>query len=440
MAISVFLSYSRKDEAVVRQLASDLERGRVTVWRDAELRGGDPWWQKILEQIRACDVFVLALSNNGLASKPCRAEFTYARDLGLPVLPVQIGPVDSLRTAAVGEMQVVEYQERTGATGIALFAELEEAARRRGPLPDPLPPAPSVPFAYLLRLGSEIEKEALTPAEQGKLIGELRSCLETEDDEGVKDDARELLRALRRRPDVTFRYAGEVDALLVGVPAQRTSDQPTVPQPPQPSQQGPSGGASARPASAESGATAASVQTPVQAPVQAHPAGASPSPGSHGYGVPPPRYGAPPPPVTPGYPPTDYHPGPAAPTRRGGSRLPLLLLLGAFLVVILVVGGVLVFNRNDAGPGPGPTTGPRPTTSSSPPSTAPPSSTAPATSPVDQLGDAARRRGPEFVRRPGPAGHRQPGRTRLSVRRSLSPARSPRGSTWSSPAPPTRPS
>ena len=133
MTISVFLSYSRKDEAAARQLESDLERGRATVWRDAELRGGDPWWQKILEQIRACDVFVLALSNNGLSSKPCRAELAYARDLGLPVLPVQIGPVDSLRTAAVGELQVLDYRQQSGASGIALLSELEAAARRKGP-------------------------------------------------------------------------------------------------------------------------------------------------------------------------------------------------------------------------------------------------------------------------------------------------------------------
>src|SRR3954470_9827235 len=128
MTTSVFLSYSRKDEPAARQLETDLQRGRVLVWWDSELRGGDPWWQTILEQIRTCDVFVIALSNNALASKPCRAELAYARDLGLPVLPVQIGPVESLRTAAVGELQVVDYREQTGASGMALFAELEEAS------------------------------------------------------------------------------------------------------------------------------------------------------------------------------------------------------------------------------------------------------------------------------------------------------------------------
>lgn len=362
MAISVFLSYSRKDEAAARQLESDLERGRVSVWRDTELRGGDLWWQKILEQIRACDVFVFALSNNGLASKPCRAELAYARDLGVPVLPVQIGPVDSLRTAAVGELQVIEYRQQSGASGIALFAELGEAARRRGPLPEPLPLSPPVPFAYLLRLGSAIEKEQLTPAEQADLVGQLRDCLDTEDDEGVKDDARELLRALRRRPDVTYKHAGEIDQLLAGAPAPRSGEQTT----PSGTGQSVSSGAGVSAAGARQ-ATAGAVSSTGPPPGSAPHAGyGSPSPG---YSPPPPRYG-PPPPGGPGYPPpagAGFYgaPGPA-PEQR--SRAPLYLLAGSVLIAVLVLGGVLVFGRDGAGGGPTPTPSAGPSTTDPAPS------------------------------------------------------------------------
>ena len=357
MATSVFLSYSRKDEAAARQLESDLEGGRVAVWRDAELRGGDLWWQKILEQIRACDVFVLALSNNGLTSKPCRAELAYARDLDLPVLPVQIGPVDSLRTAAVGELQVIEYRQQSGASGIALFAELEEAGRRRHPLPDPLPPAPSVPFAYLLRLGSEIEKEQLTPTEQGDLVGQLQNCLETEDDEGVKDDARELLRALRRRPDVTFRHAGEIDQLLSGSTAHRSAEQPT------PTGSGTSGARQSTAPGAGAGVTAAS--TSASAPTgYGAPGGYRPPPFAHG----------PPPPGGPGYPPAagaGLYGAPGPPTTTKGSRLPLLLVAALVVVAALIVGGVLAFG-GDPGPGPTPTTNAEPTTDALPTTSAEP--------------------------------------------------------------------
>jgi hypothetical protein len=89
----VFVSYSSHDDVAVRSLAGDLERAREQVWLDQDLGGGDAWWAQILEQIRACAVFVFALSNNSLYSTLCRTELEYATALGVPILPVQIGEV-----------------------------------------------------------------------------------------------------------------------------------------------------------------------------------------------------------------------------------------------------------------------------------------------------------------------------------------------------------
>lgn len=75
-------------------MVQDLAAARHAVWVDQELTGGDSWWQEILQQVRQCDVFVLALSNNSLRSKPCIAELEYTEALGLPVVPGQIAPVD----------------------------------------------------------------------------------------------------------------------------------------------------------------------------------------------------------------------------------------------------------------------------------------------------------------------------------------------------------
>ena len=212
--MTLFISYSSKDAAAVREVVRDLSLARFDVWLDQELRGGDPWWQDILRQIRECDVFLFSLSAHSLASKPCRAELSYARALGLPILPVQIGPVENLRATPVADIQVVDYRRRTADSGIALVAAVQEAARQRRPLPDPLPAPPPVPFEYLLRLGVALEASTLTPEQQGDLLRQLRDCLETEEDEGVLQDARGLLQALRRRPDVTHRSAMEIDALL----------------------------------------------------------------------------------------------------------------------------------------------------------------------------------------------------------------------------------
>jgi TIR domain len=210
----IFASYSRKDAAEFEVFVTDLEQAHISVWHDLELRGGDPWWQDILVGIRNSDVFVFALSNNSVRSKPCLSELAYARALGLPVVPIQIGPVDHIRTSPIADIQVIDYRERTVASGLKLIAAIQDAAAQRRPLPDPLPPQPAVPFEYLLRLGSAISAAHLTPEEQADFIHRLRECLETEEDENVREDASDLLRALRRRADVTYRNAEEIDQLL----------------------------------------------------------------------------------------------------------------------------------------------------------------------------------------------------------------------------------
>jgi hypothetical protein len=263
----LFASYSRKDEAAVGELISDLQRAHLSVWHDQELRGGDPWWQDILRRIRQCDVFLFLLSRNSLASKPCLAELSYARALGLPILPVQVGHVGNLRLTPVADIQVVDYQQRTLANGVALLDAIQQAATERGRLPEPLPEPPPVPFEYLLRLGSAIGAEQLTPDQQGDFIRQLREVLETEDDEGVRDDARELLRALRRRPDVTYRNAQAIDRLL----AELSTSPAQGPHDPGDEDTARLEGAAEHPTGASGGGAAAGTPTAEEDPDEGHP-------------------------------------------------------------------------------------------------------------------------------------------------------------------------
>ena len=65
---TVFISYARRDAVPVAALADDLGEFGYTVWLDREVSGGQHWWDRILDQIRTCDVFVFALSPAGLDS------------------------------------------------------------------------------------------------------------------------------------------------------------------------------------------------------------------------------------------------------------------------------------------------------------------------------------------------------------------------------------
>ena len=195
-------------------MVSDLQRARVQVWLDDELGGGDAWWSEILEQIRGCTVFLFALSDNSLHSKPCRAELGYAQELGLPILPVQIGELSSYRVDPIFSRQLIDYRKPTSA-GFELMGALHEQAARRSDLPDPLPEGPPIPYEYLQRLGASIHDAAvLAPSVQAQMLFELRNALTEEDDSTVVDDIRTLLGVLRRRTDVTYAIASEIDTIL----------------------------------------------------------------------------------------------------------------------------------------------------------------------------------------------------------------------------------
>ena len=232
--MKVFISYFRHDEPAVRAMVRDLERASVQVWLDEDLGGGDAWWTEILKQIRSCTVFLFALSDNSLFSKPCRAELAYAQALGLPIVPVQIGDVSSFRADPIFSRQLIDYREPSSATGFALIGGLHECAAHRGELPDPLPDPPPIPYEYLQRLGAVIREPGgeLSFSAQTETLFELRNALNEEDDPSVQEDIRSLLSALRRRKEVSQAIATEIDALLGSKRARRRSRaKPVVAQP-----------------------------------------------------------------------------------------------------------------------------------------------------------------------------------------------------------------
>jgi serine/threonine kinase PknH len=218
--MGLFVSYSSQDRSAIEPLTAALRRARQQVWFDDELGGGEAWWNEILEQIRSCEVFIVALSNHLLESKPCQAELRYAKALQRPILPVRIGPVDSMRANPLAALQVIDYQNPSVDAGIQLVTAVHALAAQQQPLPSPLPDEPPVPFAYLMRLSSTLSEQDLDPRQQTHLLTELKSGLEEDgDDPTARNDIARLLRMLRDRSDVTYRTRTEIDSLLASVDA-----------------------------------------------------------------------------------------------------------------------------------------------------------------------------------------------------------------------------
>lgn len=244
--MAVFISYSSRDRALVEGLLTALRRARQPAWLDEELTGGEAWWRTILEQIRDCEVFIVALSKNMLESKACQAELRYAQALDKAILPVQIGPLDNLRINPLAHMQVIDYRNPSIETGIELVSTVQTRRTTAKPLPDPLPDEPPIPFAYLMRLASTITGPSLTAQEQTTLVAELKAGLEEDgDDASARRDITQLLCMLRDRNDVTYRTRTEVESVLASLQPPPTSAPPPPPPPatgPQPRYQPPPSG------------------------------------------------------------------------------------------------------------------------------------------------------------------------------------------------------
>lgn len=89
-----FISYSRADRLFLDLFVPTLraEYGERSVWFDDQIPGGVDWWQTILTEISACDIFIFLMTNESLTSASCQGEFREALRLGKAILPLLARP------------------------------------------------------------------------------------------------------------------------------------------------------------------------------------------------------------------------------------------------------------------------------------------------------------------------------------------------------------
>jgi hypothetical protein len=92
MAGQVFISYSRKDDAVMRRIVGYLRKRGIIVWVDNEkLVPGTPIWEVEIEKaIRRAGAIVVLLSPDSNISPWVRREISYAEDNGKRIFPILI--------------------------------------------------------------------------------------------------------------------------------------------------------------------------------------------------------------------------------------------------------------------------------------------------------------------------------------------------------------
>jgi len=210
---NIFISYHHQSVAIIKTLAEDIDALGHTVWFDHELSGGQAWWDQILAKVRDCDVFVFVLSLESLNSTACNREYSYAADLGKPILPILVSDEVStnLLPPTLMKIQFVDYRKQDRDSALCLGKALTTVPPPE-PLPEPLPDAPEVPISYLGTLTEQMEKKTgLSFEEQSAFVVDLKRSLR---DPEFADDARTLLERLRKRRDLLATIAEEIDEVL----------------------------------------------------------------------------------------------------------------------------------------------------------------------------------------------------------------------------------
>lgn len=77
--MKVFISYSRKDEALADKVAAILEEAGLDAWYDKrEIMPGENWAEKIAKGLKESDAMVVLLTPNALESDSVRLDIDFA--------------------------------------------------------------------------------------------------------------------------------------------------------------------------------------------------------------------------------------------------------------------------------------------------------------------------------------------------------------------------
>ncbi len=212
----IFICYSRENQDIVKVLAKDIEELGHNVWLDHELIGGQAWWDKILDEICKCEVFVFSLSQEALYSQACKCELNYASDLGKTILPIMVvdGVSINLLPANLSIIQHVDYRQQDKQAVIAVNKSINNLSASMS-LPNPLPEPPGVPISYLGNLKVQIETtEALNFEKQAALILKFEESLRKDND---VEDLCELLNQFQERDDLYAKIGKKIDDLLTNI-------------------------------------------------------------------------------------------------------------------------------------------------------------------------------------------------------------------------------
>jgi hypothetical protein len=229
----LFVSYARENKSAVDELVEHLATLGYDTWVDVELRGGQDWWDEILERITDTDVFIAIYSSAVLNSTACAREYEWANALGKPVVPVAVEPPAPGLPSRFARRQIIDYSEPQQRLSAALKLGGAIATIPPAPtLPNPLPTPPEAPLSYLTDIVDAITRsEPMDHETQRQVLRRLEPALVSSDPQ-ERESGRAIMERFSKRDDLYADVDRRITQLRnVGPPPSNDHSPPPNPAP-----------------------------------------------------------------------------------------------------------------------------------------------------------------------------------------------------------------
>jgi hypothetical protein len=108
-----FVSYSRKDAAIVRPVVEMMRATGTHVFRDEDsVPPGKRWRDVLAQSIQDADIIIVFWSKNSASSPEVTSEYNQGVTLGKDIIPVLLD--DQPLSAVLGEFQCIDFRPMTG--------------------------------------------------------------------------------------------------------------------------------------------------------------------------------------------------------------------------------------------------------------------------------------------------------------------------------------
>lgn len=206
----VFVSYCLRDSAVVKALILQLGVLGHNVLYEPKMPAGQIRWSHVLESIKACDVFLLATTNQALKSESRALELQYARRIGKPVQALLLEDITDILPAEFG--QAIKYNPQSKQDNDLLDRAIK-AKQRTSPPTQPERPQTTEPVdpdwrIPLMKLHTLIRAQSISMPDQQWTISNIQEFLERQE---TYRAARQLLKSFAARRDLDENVLAEVE-------------------------------------------------------------------------------------------------------------------------------------------------------------------------------------------------------------------------------------